>query len=58
MLGNASVLDKAPVVIPNDFKKPEPLEHISIDQKFPVGYRRIRWTLLNSKSSSGVLVSL
>ena len=51
VLGNASVLDKAPVVIPNDFKKPEPLEHISIDQKFPVGYRRIRWALLNSKSS-------
>lgn len=49
-LGPSSALDKNDVKIPDDFVPPASLEHNCVDVKLPIGFRQLRWALLNSKS--------
>ena len=50
LLGPAVKLDKDPVTIPPNVEMPENLEDVGLELDLPVGFRRLRWALLNSES--------
>ena len=50
LLGPAVKLDKDPVVIPPDIVMPDNLEDVGLELDLPVGFRRLRWAILNSES--------
>jgi hypothetical protein len=49
-LGPVTELDCAKVVKPKDYKLPTNLCHLCVDIDIPVGFRRLRWAMLSSKS--------
>ena len=50
-LGPSLAMDKNDdVKIPDDFVAPTNLEHNCVDVKLPIGFRQLRWALLNNKS--------
>lgn len=51
LLGPAFKEDKSgPPSQPAGFQMPETLEFVGLELELPVGYRRLRWALLSSKS--------
>lgn len=50
MLGPKVEMDNDPAVCPLDFKTPPNFDRVTIDLELPVGFRRLRWALLRSKS--------
>ena len=52
LLGPAIKEDKGPAPpIPDGFVMPDNLEDVGLEIELPVGFRRLRWALLSSKSS-------
>mmetsp|Transcript_2 Transcript_2/g.3 ORF Transcript_2/g.3 Transcript_2/m.3 type:complete len:967 (+) Transcript_2:75-2975(+) len=50
LLGPAIKADKGPAKPPEGFVPPENLEFVGLDIELPVGYRRLRWAMLSTKS--------
>jgi hypothetical protein len=50
-LGPLIELDKNKVVEPPNFKLPPNLSHLCVDIEIPVGFRRLRWAMMSSKSN-------
>lgn len=50
LLGPAIKADKAPAAPPPDFEPPENLEFVGLEMDLPVGFKRLRWAMLNSES--------
>lgn len=52
LLGPAIKEDKGPAPpMPDGYEAPENLEFIGLELDLPVGFRRLRWALLNSKAT-------
>lgn len=52
LLGPAIKEDKGPAPPkPAGFEMPENLEYVGLELEIPVGFRRLRWALLSSKST-------
>lgn len=51
LLGPAVKEDKDAATPPPDFAAPDNLEDVNLEMELPVGYRRLRWALLNRESS-------
>lgn len=49
LLGPAIKSDKLPATPPPNFVPPENLETVGLEVDLPVGFKRLRWGLLNSK---------
>jgi hypothetical protein len=49
-LGSVDPFDANKAVRPEGYKIPSHLNHVCVDIKIPVGYRRLRWALLNNLS--------
>jgi hypothetical protein len=49
-LGPLIGLDKSKVVEPPNYKLPPNLSHLCVDIDIPVGFRRLRWAMMSSKS--------
>eukprot|EP00557_Chaetoceros_sp_GSL56_P012127 CAMPEP_0176483824 /NCGR_PEP_ID=MMETSP0200_2-20121128/4124_1 /TAXON_ID=947934 /ORGANISM="Chaetoceros sp., Strain GSL56" /LENGTH=789 /DNA_ID=CAMNT_0017880251 /DNA_START=251 /DNA_END=2620 /DNA_ORIENTATION=- len=49
-LGPLIALDKNIMVKPPNYKLPQNLSHLCVDIDIPVGFRRLRWAMLSSKS--------
>jgi hypothetical protein len=50
-LGPLIGLDKSEIVVPPNFKLPPNLSHLCVNIDIPVGFRRLRWAMLSSKST-------
>lgn len=50
LLGPAIKADKGPASPPPGFATPENLESIGLEMDLPVGFKRLRWAMLNSES--------
>jgi len=50
-LGAAHPFDANKAVQPPDYNPPDHLNHICVDIKIPVGFRRLRWAMLSSSSN-------
>ena len=50
LMGPAIAADKASAVVPEGFELPANLEYIGLELDLPVGFRRMRWAFLSSKS--------
>mmetsp|Transcript_833 Transcript_833/g.1322 ORF Transcript_833/g.1322 Transcript_833/m.1322 type:complete len:971 (+) Transcript_833:90-3002(+) len=50
LLGPAIKADKGPAEPPQGFSPPENLEFVGLDIELPVGFRRLRWAILSTKS--------
>jgi hypothetical protein len=50
LLGPAIKADKGPASPPPGFEPPENLESVGLEMDLPVGFRRLRWAMLNSES--------
>lgn len=51
LLGPSIALDKEMVVKPDNFEVPENLEFVGLEVSLDVGFRRLRWALLSSRST-------
>ena len=52
LLGPAIKEDKGPAPpMPEGFEMPENLEYVGLELEVPVGFRRLRWALLATKSN-------
>jgi VAD1 Analog of StAR-related lipid transfer domain len=51
LLGPAVPADSAPSLPPENFVLPDNLEFIGLELELPVGFKRLRWALLNSEST-------
>lgn len=49
-LGPSIKSDKGPVTPPPGFKPPDNLEFVGLQMDLPVGFKRLRWAMLNSES--------
>lgn len=50
LLGPAIKSDKGPATPPPGFEVPENLETVGLEMDLPVGFKRLRWAMLNSES--------
>jgi len=50
LLGPAIKSDKAPAETPPGFVPPDNLEYVGLEIDLPVGFKRLRWAMLNSES--------
>jgi hypothetical protein len=51
LLGPAVPADSAPAMPPENFELPDNLEFIGLELELPVGFKRLRWAILNSEST-------
>lgn len=50
LLGPAVPADSAPSMPPENFALPDNLEFVGLELELPVGFKRLRWAILNSES--------